>query len=294
MQNDQQRHSATAKRIVIIAVVLVAIFAVGMGVALLLKNVSNLAKDQSATPDTDTNIPAATGAPSAASVISGYVDPQTIRVFTQRYQLQQDTTAPARIAYTADGQKYEVSLSTSSYAMFYAKDGAPHSNDAAAVGQKTTEYMSGKGFQKSAAKAASDTTTYANKGSVCQLTSEPSSSPAYYLMACADKVDVEKEYATIEGLLDLYRKDNKLDTFSRAITSTITTANKAMTTISLTTTPNTHPVLLFAAVDDKWAYIGNVGGGSGAVSNGKYTLTPQIETAIHDQKYGDFLVKNLQ
>jgi hypothetical protein len=67
-----------------------------------------------------------------------------------------------------------------------------------------------------------------------------------------------------------------------------------MTTISLTTKPATHPVLLFAAVDNNWAYIGDVGGGDAMSSNGKYTLTAQVEAAIHDQKYGDFLVHNLQ
>jgi flagellar basal body-associated protein FliL len=293
MQNDQQKHSALAKRIIIVAVVLVALFAVGMGVAILLKSVSNLAKDNTATTDTTQNDSTNSGAPSAASVINGYINPETIRTFTKSYQLQQDTTAPARITYTADGQKYEVSLSTSNYAMFYAKDGIAHS-DAAVVQQKTTEYMSDKGFQKAAAKAGSAVTTYTDRGSVCQLTSMPGSSPAYYLMACADKVDVDKEYATIESLLDLYRKDNRLSTFTRAITSTVTSGNKAMTTISLTTTPTVHPLLLFAAVDDKWAYIGDVGGSNGAVSNGKYSLTPQIQTAIHDQKYGNFLVDNLQ
>jgi hypothetical protein len=292
MQDDQQKHSQTAKRIIIVAVVLVVVFAVGIGVALLLKNVSNFAKDQNTAPSTDSNAPAKS-VPSAASVIGGYTDPRTVRVFTQRYQLQQDATAPARIMYTAEGQKYEVSLSTSNYAMFFAKSAA-EPGDPASIQQKTTDYLESKGFQKAAVKKDSNVTTYTNSGSVCQLTSEPASSPAYYLMACADKVDVDKEYSTIESLLDLYRKDNKLAAFSRAITSTVTNADKAMTTISLTTAPPAHPVLLFAAVDDKWDYIGNVGDGNAASSNGKYSLTPQVNAAIHDPKYGDFLANNLQ
>jgi len=291
MQNDQQKRTMIAKRIIIVVVVLVAVFAIGVGVALLLKNVSNLAKTQSSTTD---DTPSATpGAPSAASIISGYIDPSTIRLFTAQYQLQQDTTAPSRISYTADGQEYEVSLSTSSYAMFFAKDGAAH-NDAKAVETATDSYMSSKGFEKATNKKSASITTYTNKGSVCQLTSMPTTKPAYYLMACADKADVDKEYATIENLLDIYRKSNQLVDFTKAITSTVTSDNKTMTTISLTTTPDTHPVLLFASVDNQWAYIGNVGGGNAATSNGKYSLTAQVQTAIHDQKYGDFLVNNLQ
>jgi hypothetical protein len=291
MQNDQQKRTMIAKRIIIVVVILVAVFAIGVGVALLLKNVSNFAKNQSPTSG---NTPAGStsGAPSAASIISGYIDPSTIRVFTAQYQLQQDPTAPSRVSYSAEGQEYEVSLSTDDYAMFYAKDGAAH-NDATTVETATDAYMSSKGFTKVTPKKPGST-TYIYRGSVCQLTSMPTSKPAYYLMACADKTDVDKEYANIEKLLEIYKKSNQLNDFTRAITSTITSDNRTMTTISLTTNPNTHPVLLFAAINDDWAYIGNVGGGNAMTSNGKYTLTPQVQTAIHDQKYGDFLVNNLQ
>jgi flagellar basal body-associated protein FliL len=293
MQNEQQKRTKIAKRIIIVAIVLVAIFAIGVGVALLLRNVSQLASNGSPkSTDRTSNTPVAPGVPSAASLISGYIMPENMRAFAEEYQLQQDATAPSRISYTAENKQYEVSLSTSSYAMFYAKDGAAH-NDAAIVASQTTNYMSSKGFRKSSnAPAGSNTTTYADQGSVCQLTSTPSSKPAYYLMACADRIDVDKEYASIEKLLDVYRKSHQLDTFTRAITSTVTSDNKSMTTIALTT--KTHPVLLFAAVDADWEYIGDVGGGDAMTSNGKYSLTPQIQTAIHKQKYGNFLTSNLQ
>ena len=293
MQNEQQKRVIIAKRVIIIAVVLVAIFAVGMGVALLLRNVSQSAGNPSSVANEPDNTPAVSTAPSAASIISGYAQPENVRVFAGKYQLQQDATAPSRISYTADGKKYEVSLSTSSYVMFYATD-TPPASDAKVVADQTEAYMSSLGFKKIGTYPKTSTTAYADQGSVCQLTSMAASKPAYYLMACADKADVDKEYATIEKLLDIYRKTNQLTNFSKAITSTITSDNKTMTTISLTTTPNTHPVLLFAAVDDDWAYIGNVGGGNEMTSNGKYSLSSQVNTAIHQAKYGDFLIRNLQ
>lgn len=290
MENDQQKRKI-AKRIIIAAVALVAVLAVGVGVAQLLKNVSKLAKDQSSSSTNTGTNPQMPTTPSAASVIREYTEPQTMRIFTSSYQLQQATSAPSRIMYKADDKKYEVSLSTENYALFYAKDGAAHA-DSATVETQTTSYLQGKGFQKVQATSP-DLVTYTNSGSVCQLTKAPESTPAYYLMACADKADVEKEYASIEELLNIYKKTNQLDSFTRALTVTITADNKAMTTLSLTT-PNKHPVLLFAAVNGDWNYLGNMGDGNATVSNGKYSLTPQIQSAIHDAKYGDFLAQHLQ
>ena len=290
MENDQQKRKI-AKRIIIATIALVAVLAVGVGVALLLKNVSNLAKDQSSpSPNTDTSVQTP-AIPSAASIISEYTEPQTMRIFTSGYQLQQATSAPSRIMYMADGKKYEVSLATDHYALFYAKDGVAHA-DSPTVEAQTTSYLQGKGFQKTKATSP-DLATYTNNGSVCQLTKAPESTPAYYLMACTDKVDVEKEYASIEELLSLYKKTSKLSTFTRALSVTVTAGSKTMTTLSLTT-PGKHPVLLFAAVDGDWEYLGDLGNGDATVSNGKYSLTPQIQSAIHDAKYGDFLANNLQ
>jgi hypothetical protein len=290
MQNDQQKRTI-AKRIIIVAIVLVAIFAIGVGVALLLKGVSNFAKNQSDTSTSTDSGTKTSSVPSAASIITGFMAPENIRVLSEGYLFQQDTTAPSRITYKANGQKYEVSLSTEHYALSYAKDGAAHS-DAATVQAQTTAYMQENGFQRSASSSAS-VDTYVNSGSVCQLTKAPESTPAYYLMACADKSDVDKEYASIEKLLGLYKKSNQVGTFTRALSATITSGNKTMTTVSLTM-PGKHPVLLFAAVNDNWEYIGDLGGGNEATSNGKYSVSSQVQSAIHDPKYGDFLVKYLQ
>jgi hypothetical protein len=291
MQNDQQKRT-TAKRIIIVAIVLVAIFATGVGVALLLKGVSNFAKNQSGTSTGTDSETKTSNVPSAASIIAGYMAPENVRVLSTGYLFQQDTTAPSRITYKADGQKYEVSLSTEHYALFYAKDGAAHA-DAATVQAQTTAYMQENGFQKSAASSSAFMDTYVNSGNVCQLTKAPESTPAYYLMACADKSDVDKEYASIEKLLGLYKKSNQVGTFTRALSATITSGNKTMTTVSLTE-PGKHPVLLFAAVNDNWEYIGDLGSGNEATSNGKYSVSSQVQSAIHDPKYGDFLVKYLQ
>ena len=291
MQNDQHKRTI-AKRIIIVAVILVTIFAIGVGVALLFKNVSNLAKEQS-----DTSTHSGTGAqrpkvPSAAFIISDYAKPENMRGLADDYVSQQDATAPSNIIYKAENKTYEVSVATDHYALFYAKDGAAHS-DGATIEAQTTAYMQEQGFQKSKGSSSAALSTYTNSGSVCQLTKAPQSTPAYYLMACADKSDVEKEYASVDYLLGLYKKSGQLTPFTRALSASITSDNKTMTTLSLTT-PGKHPVLLFAAVNGDWSYLGDLGGGSEKTSNGKYTLNAEIQSAIHDPKYGDFLTKYLQ
>jgi hypothetical protein len=291
MQNEHQKRILIAKRIVIAVLVIVALISVGIGVALLLKNIANnpAGSQLPASANNQNIVPAA---PSAASIIDGYTSLGTIRVFTENYQVQQDPTAPSSIMYKADDQSYTVNITTNHYALFYANS-TTQPNDSATVLAQTSTYLQSKGFKKLDPLPGSSMVTYTQLGAVCQLTSTPTSTPPYYLIACADKADVQKEYSKIESLLNLYKKSHQLDTFTKATSSTITSGSKSMTTIALSTA-HQHPVLLFAAIDDKWSYLGDLGGGTASTSNGKYSLSTEIQAAIRDPKYGDFLTHNLQ
>jgi hypothetical protein len=296
MQDEHQKRILIAKRLAIGVLVAIAIVIISIGVILLLKNVSKLAKNTSTNnASTGNNQSIEPSAPSADAVVKDFIATGA-PILAASYQLQQDSTAPARITFKADDQTYTVSLSTTHYALFYAKNISQH-NDEQTVKDQAASYLQAKGYAsaKNPTAPTPDTsyTTYTNLGAVCQLTNAPTSTPAYYLIACADKSDVQKEYSTTSKLLDIYRKNNQLNSFTQAITSTITSGNKTMTTISLTT-GSTHPILLFAALDNSWEYIGNVGEGSDGTSNGKYSLSSSVQNAIHNQKYGDFLIHNLQ
>lgn len=297
MFNPQAEQHSLAKRVAIGILIVLAIALIGYGVAMLLKNISN-SITQSGPKSTDsssqsTNTPTA---PSANAIISDYIQQGTIPAL-DNYQIQQDTSAPTQITLKADNQTYAISVSTPSYALFYAKS-TPGATDAKTISSQTTDYLKTKGFTPTSSVDASTAetayTTYTDLGSVCQLTSATTSTPAFYLIACADKSDIDKEYANVKKLLDLYQKSNQLDPFTEAITSSASSGNKEMTTVSLTTDKQRHPVLLFAAVDNNWEFLGNIGDGSGAASNGKYSLTPAVIAAIHQPKYGDFLTHYLQ
>lgn len=292
MQNEQQKRAQIAKRIITIVVVVIAVVAIGFGFALFLKDIvkpNNQPAAQSSSSQSTTST-----ALSAASVVSDYTAPSAIQSLSDNYQLQQDSTASSYITYKADNQTYTISVPTTHSALFYAKS-TSQPNDMQSVQTQTTSFMQSRSYTKANTSTDPSTpvTTYTNQGSVCQLTSAPTSMPAYYQVACADKADVQKVYSTTQTLLALYQKSHQLDSFTQAISSTITSDNKAMTTISLTTTHG-YPILLFAAINNDWAFIGDIGGTAGGTSNGKYVLTPDVKTAIHDPKYGDFLTHNLQ
>ncbi|HSW78242.1 MAG TPA: hypothetical protein VLG36_05580 [Candidatus Chromulinivoraceae bacterium] len=296
MNNDHQKRTQLARRIILIVVSAIAVIAIGLGVALLLKNIKNLNGNTS--QNINNSQSTTQNAQTAASVVSSYMAPDAIRTLTSSYRAQQDTASTSNVDYQADGQSFAVNITTSHYALFTptSKAGATDPQDILA---QSTTFMQDHGYQKVDIAGATTgptqptVTTYTDLGATCQLTSAPMSTPPFYILACADKTDIDKEYATINKLLDLYKKVHQVDAFTKAISSTITSGNKSMTTIALINT-HTHPVLLFASIDGNWEYVGNVGDGTNATSNGKYSLTPDVQAAITNPKYGDFLTHNLQ
>lgn len=296
MFDPQAKQHSLLKRIAIGALIVIIIALIGYGVAMLLKNISNSVSQKSTNSTGTSGQAGAPSAPSASSVIGDYIQQGAIPAL-DNYQIQQDVSAPTRITLKADDQTYAVSVTTTNYALFYAKS-TPDASDAKNITSQTTDYLKGKGYAPANSVDTSTAdmaySTFTDLGAFCQLTSAVTSTPAYYVIACVDKSDIQKEYATVKNLLDLYQKSNQLSPFTSAITSTASDGNKTMTTISLTTDKQQHPELLFAAINNAWEYLGNIGEGSGATSNGKYSLSPSVISAIHQPKYGDFLTHYLQ
>lgn len=289
MQRDTQNKARIAKRIIIIAVIIVAVIAVGISVALLIKNISTLTGSSNNTPSTSSS--SDSRAPSARSIIETYAAPGTIRILTDDFTAQK-TVAPARVTLTAGDYDYETSAPTDHSLLFVANDTREIDRTAAVITQ-TTAFLASKGYKRTA-DSTSKQTTYLYDGAVCQLTSSPQSTPASYLMACADKITIDDEYRAIESLLDIYKAKHQLDALARGSTTTAEEGDKAMTIVNLTTKHNQHPRLLFAAINNKWEYLGDVGQGTAAASNGKYTISTEVRAAASNPKYGDFLLKHLE
>ena len=296
MHNESNK-GVIIKRVGIIAMIVIAIVAVGFGFAMLFRTISKTAVPGPASNDASSTTGEAS-APNAASIVKSYVSLGTIRALSDNhYQEQTGASYAASISYKADDQDYQASIPTDSHALFSAKAGYVK-DDSKAIASQTASFMKSKGFaetstSKQAAKGTPAYTTYVNSGTVCQLTSSPGSAPAFYAFACADKAAVDNEYATIARLLTIYQSSHQLDDFTAAIRTSARDGNKSMSIIRLTSA-HAHPALLFAAVDDKWEYLGNLSGDSAKDSNGKYTLSSSTKAAIENPKYGSFLINQLE
>ncbi len=285
--------SNLGRRVIIIVACLIAIIAVGAGMVFLLKNLAT-------TKDGPTGEQAAALNP--AQIVAEYSKQDTIAgLNATNYSLQPVGVSEGSVIYKASGEPYVIDTITKETALFSAID-PKLSNDTSLVQEQTTAFMTQKGYSKtdnvgSATSKNPSFVTYESTSAVCQLASshpeETTSLPPYHKLACVTKEVIEKEYAAVNSLLELYKKDNKLDTVTEVIRTVKSEENKTMAILDLLH-EGKQTSLLFAAIDSTWAYVGNLSEGSPGDSNGKYSLSPQVQQAMSDPKYGDFLTKNVR
>jgi len=281
--------SATVKRLLMVCIAVLVLAGVSIGTVFLLKNI--VPKKEAASTIMDITADEVVGMYRVPGVISGLSD----SLYDQ--QLDDDTSVP--VAYKLASHAYSVSTQTSSNVLFYSKTPSPQ-DDTKAIQDQTAVFMRSKGYEKADSLVTSDASKpararYVSKSAVCELTSSgtatPKGSPASHQLACVENSAIDDEYKAVEKLLDLYVTDKK-PTFTEAVRSFVSEGNKAYAILRLTTEQK-PPALLFASLNDEWAYLGNLSGGDGA-GNAKYVITPEIKAKISDSKYGNFLTKNLQ
>jgi hypothetical protein len=287
-----QPPSSIKHRVLLVIACIAAIFVVGAGMVFLLRTLT-VTKDESGGQQGS--------APSAAQMVKEYSKPDAIKALSPAtFTAQENSDADAIVIYKSSGNSYAVDTPTKEKVLFYAKD-LSVANNKTAVQEQTTQFMETKGYSKTensggATSESPSYITYESKGAVCQLSSSPADtvakSPAFHKLSCIEKTAIQNEYVAVKSLLDLYGKDNKNEDFNEVIRSTKSEGNKSLAVLSLVADKKATS-LLFAAIDKNWAYIGSLSDGT-AVSNGKYTISPETRQVINDPKYGDFLKKNIQ
>jgi hypothetical protein len=139
-------------------------------------------------------------------------------------------------------------------------------------------------------------TTYAGYKAVCQLEDDnpPTGSGMvrYHKLSCVDKTDITNEYTAIEKLLSIYRKSQSGIKFTKALRITKSDKNVAYS-IAYLSNDTAQSTLLFAAVDDKWAYLGDLSAGDAKYSTGQYIITPELKTLISDPKYNGLIEQEI-
>lgn len=238
---------------------------------------------------------------SAASIISAYGGADTIAsLSTKLYQQQPDAPIDSTVQYKLSERAYGVSVPTKQNLSFYAV-GKSQQDDSTTVQSQTTAFMQTKGLKKTEGPVVTTAkdlqySTFAGNDIVCQLTDShlPVSADisSFHGLACVDKSAIEQEYTAIEKLFSVYKQSHQLAAITQASRYTTSEGNKSYTIIT-TTTDNSHAMLLFAAIDQDWVYIGDLAANDPKYTNAKYTITPEILRIISDPKYGKFLTKDL-
>ncbi len=287
--DDNQKQDALKKKLTITLAVSLAAIAMAVATIITLKT---------AVPQTDSGSVQNTTPLKAHEVTAAYMTEGVIKALSETvYSHQMNMEAQSRVVYKADGHAYAASIPAKENLLYYAKNKL-EKDDINEVQAQTTAFMTARGLSLVDQKVSNaDTpkyTTYKNAATVCQLTdvdnTNDPASPSYHELACTDSDTIQDEYAVIEKLLGLYKTSHQLADFTQATRVLVSEGNKSMAILTFVGIQS-HPALLFAAVDGTWAYIGDIG--SGTTSNGKYSLTPEVKAAIADPKYEGFLKKNI-
>lgn len=261
--------------------------AIGIGVVALLKSIAP--REEGPVAESKKQL-------SAKEAVDAFGISGAIQGLASGYQQQKTESAAGSVVYKAEGKSYSVTATTPYLTLFTAKDTSK--DDVQLIRDEVTVFMSASGYKESVGQQASDGTgpfytTYESNDSVCQLVSSGSASSGgakpYHLLACVAKSTITDEYAMVERLTDLYAKKSKVPAFAQVTRSEQHEGKKALSVLLLSGEKNVR--LLFAAIDDKWEYIGNLS--SGSKTNAKFTVSAELETAIRNPKYGDFLTRNI-
>ncbi|HEU4830811.1 MAG TPA: hypothetical protein VFS65_01415 [Candidatus Saccharimonadales bacterium] len=242
--------------------------------------------------------PVATVAPQ--DIVDSYSADEAIPVLsTDDYQLSNNIGQGA-VTYKAGGHDYSVSVPTDAGVVFQAIS-RTQTDKTDSVIEQTTAFMQTKGMHvvTQSTQEESDTrlnTTYENASLVCQLrvVIPDEISTASYTLSCVDKAAVNKEYETVEQLMNLYEEVDTLGSFTEAIRMITSEDNLSAATVGLTKMDKSFTMLLFVSVDDIWQFVANLtdGDGNGEQSNGKYVPSEALTAAYEDPTYGDFLKKH--
>lgn len=281
------------KRIGITLGVILSIIAMAWGVVVLLKAVASQPPAQE---------PSSGRILKPLEVIEAFAIEGTIKALgTQNFTLQ-ISQGTADVIYKPASSNFAVVTPTANHALFYSK--TPQVADISKeVSEQTDALLESGGYKKieNVGSARSENpvySTFETSLSVCQLSSSKpatgSSTPSYHKLACLDKTAIQTEYDAITPLLTLFKESGQTAPSYNQISRTGKTEdNKSFAILNLSGEASTAS-LLFAAIDNKWAYLGSFSGNESSQTNGKYALSEELRRAIADPIYGDFLIKNVQ
>jgi hypothetical protein len=250
-------------------------------------------------PLTTTSAPTA---PDPADIIKQYQASDAVGELANLYTKKTTPEAgPDVINYTAD-KSYTVYIKATDTVQFEQKDKAITTNSSIVKANSESFLLKKELQKKSPANNATSQlfTLFDSSKTVCQLFDLPpyNKNGALLTLACVKKSIINDQYTTINKLLALYSgPQSSIANPTGVILRTTKEDNKTLSVTDIygVKTDSGATSLIFAAINDKWEYIGQR-----AISNGDTLVNNGISTELKaklndtDTKYQGFLKKNIQ
>lgn len=276
------------KKIVIVIAAVMAVILVSVLTVFLLKQ--TVVKKEATTNGSSTAVS------SASDILKNF----KISGLDSSSKYSSQTDSASILQYKLDTEVLGISLATNKSTLFVTIDPSK-AKDTADIQSQTTSFMEKKGL------AVINTTiynpnkalkymTYADDTAVCQLmsTDEAISTGQSHLqqLTCVDKKTISDQYNSIKKLLAIGDASRQVAGYAQALITENSKDNIKYSILSLNATGKSQR-LLFASVNDKWEYLGDLLGGGKQYATEKGSITPELQAKINNVKYKGFLKASL-
>ena len=208
------------------------------------------------------------------------------------------TTLPTNttVIYKKDGS-YQTRINVQDNVQYESKDKTMKDNSSA-IKAATEAFLTDQGLRKINDQITLPGiiyTTYDSENVICQTSDFDSSvyGAALYGVACVDKILVTQQYKAIDDFLALYAPSDASKKPTEIYENNeIVDGNKKLTTLTVVYSAKDSKTLIFAAIDDKYEYIGERAIPNPDVAD-SFKMSDELKKAISDPKWDNFLKKNI-
>lgn len=284
----------TLRLVIITVIAIIVIAAIAAAVLLIVKPKTTSAPTVSSSQQT--------GGPKATDVIAQISANPTITAATNYWQYHINATqatsdANTSVVYTDDAYPYLTNVTPDDGLQFTLTDASATSSKSP-ITAAIKDTLATAGFSETkqdvSALSALKTTTYTNKGTVCQLIDyDGTFDLAEQSIVCADASTIDASYANAKTLLT--KVDASVASLAKVVTQRIVTdGSKKLYDITVATTDTSKASeYYFATLDTNYEYLGdrNVGQIDDADS---FKVSDQLKKSLADTKWGSFLTDNIK
>ncbi len=226
----------------------------------------------------------------AAELIKKYTSDNKLDGYTLNTSIVDST-----IAYKLSDASYTVQIN-SLYSVQFAKTANSIADDVTKAVDNSKSFLTSNGLKAVSDKVYADQTQllYDSQNTVCKISNsfDPTKKTSAYGLVCADKPSFIAERNSIQTLLDLYTKSGGTNDFNNIVRTTHTQDNIAVSLLSISSKFKTKApyTLIFAAINNKWTYVGSRVTPSIDVKD-SFKLSDSLKAAVNDPKYNGLLAK---